>query len=195
MRLLPVFSVAAVLSTAACTNDLWRPIDAHPNQAEPMPAASTTTYSVAVGADTGVQRGEQVGYSVTALAPRTYRLVWTGDTAKTGSASHEFAGSVWTTGHFVNVTPGCNDGSCTLEDQDYVSGVTKVADGAGGGERIDWDTFASVGFDGLDVETDGAPIYLDVRVDGARHAELAYLPTNGGKDVTPQTAPFGVVAQ
>ena len=193
MRLLPVFVALVAASTAACTNDLVRPMDdARATTAEePMPPATTVTYPLAVGAVTAFAGGEQAGYSVTALASDSYRLMWTGDTNATGSASHEFVGSVWTTGRFTKVTPGCADGACALEGQDYLSGVTPVA----GGERLDWDTLASVGFDGFDVETDGAPIYLDVTIDGSRQAEHVYLPSGSGHDRSPAVAPFGVVAR
>jgi hypothetical protein len=181
MRLL---AALIAVSTAACTNDMWRPLG-EASAPEPMPPATTTTYDVAVGASTSVAAGQASGYSVTALGPKTYRIVWTGDTT-----THEFAGSIWTRGQFTTMTPGCADGSCSLEAQDRLSGVIAVD----GGERIDWDTFASVGFDGFDVETDGAPIYLDVSIDGVRAPAQVALPANGGKDVSPTSAPFGVRA-
>jgi hypothetical protein len=134
-----------------------------------------------------------VGYGVTAIAPNTFRIVWTGDAAVNGTGYREFAGSLWTTGHIVAITPGCGASACPLEDGDYVSAMLPTSQG----ERIDWDTYASTGFDGFDVVTDGAPAFLDVFVDGVRHPELVYLPAadEGGAIESPAVAPFGVVTR
>ena len=151
---------------------------------EPPPAAPATTYRVALGSATGVQPGVTVGYSVTAIAPNTFRVYWTGDARVTGDGFREFSGSLTTDGRFVAVAPGCANAACHLEDGDWVSGSV---------QRIDWDTYASVGLDGFDVTTDGAPAYLDVFVDGIRRADLVYLGSAGGA-IHPTAAPFAIVA-
>jgi hypothetical protein len=183
MRPLVLFSALALV---ACDD---RIVSDSPHPALP-PATTTTTYEVALGATTGVAAGTMVGYSVTAIAPNTYRVYWTGDARVNETGFREFAGSIWTTGRFLGVTPGCAADACPLEDGDWVSYAIAVP----GGQRIDWDTYASVGLDGFDVTTDGAPVLLDVFVDGVRRADLAYFPSadEGARVISPSSAPFGV---
>jgi hypothetical protein len=186
MRLVSLFSALALV---ACTDAV---VTDTPHQGSPAlpPATTTTTYPIAIGATTGVAPGTMVGYSVTAIAPNTYRVFWTGDARVNDTGFREFYGSIWTPGRFVGVTPGCASYACPLEDGDWVSSVTEIP----GGERIDWDTYASVGLDGFDVTTDGAPVVLDVYVDGVRRADLAFFPSaeQGARVVSPSVAPFGV---
>lgn len=157
------------------------------NEAIPV---GVTAYSVKVGATLPLAPGQQVGYALTATALETYQFRWTGNAAVAGTGYREFYGSVWTTGHFTAFTPGCTNGKCPLENGDYVSAVQNIA----GGERVDWDTYASDGWDGFSFTTDTEPVYLDVFVDGQRRADLFFFPsaTNGSAPTTPATAPFGV---
>jgi hypothetical protein len=117
--------------------------------------------------------GHTLGYELTALGPSKYRFRWTTDNLVNHSGVRRFTGAVSTAGHFLTFSPGCDDGSCDLEDGDHVSGVQKVA----GGERIDWDTLAKDGWDGFSFTTDGAPLHFDVNVDGRARPELLELVT------------------
>jgi hypothetical protein len=186
MRLFVLFSALALV---ACTDAIVESTP-HPASPELPPATATTMYDVALGATTGVAAGTMVGYSITAIAPNTYRVYWTGDARVNATGYREFAGSIWTTGRFVGVTPGCAADACPLEDGDWVSNPIDVQ----GGQRIDWDTYASVGLDGFDVTTDGAPVVLDIFVDGDRRADLVFLGGAAGV-VRPTQAPFGVQAR
>ena len=186
------------LLTAACTDYVQpapgsgtAPQTAPPTSSEAPPPASSPLYPLAVGATTGVRPGYEVGYGVTAIGPNAYRITWTGDATVAGTGYREFSGSIWTSGRFTSVTPGCGASACPLEDGDYVSAPIAISQG----ERIDWDTYASVGFDGFDVTTDGGEVYVDALVDGARRADLVYLPlaAQGGHVVSPTLFPFAVV--
>jgi hypothetical protein len=189
MRLVALLSA---LTVVACTDAI---VSETPHQGPiALPSATTTTtYALTLGATTGVMPGTLVGYSVTAIAPSTYRVYWTGDARVNQTGYREFYGSIWTPGRFVGLTPGCAASACPLEDGDWVSGVTQVP----GGERIDWDTYASTGLDGFDVTTDGAPVLLDVYVDGVRRADLTFFPSadQGARVISPSAAPFGVQAR
>ncbi len=157
----------------------------------PFPPTTTTVYDIAIGQPSSVEPGAQVGYGITALATGSYRFKWTGDASVNLTGYREFWGSAWTTGHFSNLIPGCANGGCPLEaDQgDYVSNIITVT----GGERIDWDTIASTGFDGFDVSTDTDPVYVDLFVDGNHLAGLVYLPlAPDGTIGSPSALPFAV---
>jgi hypothetical protein len=156
--------------------------------AEGIPPSSTMGYTVKVGASVPIAPGTQAGYALTASAPKIYQLRWTGNAAVAANGYKEFYGSVWTTGHFTAHTPGCVAAACPLETGDYVSGIEMVT----GGERIDWDTFASDGWDGFGFTTDTEPVYLDVYVDGARHPELVSFATGAGTTASPAATPFGM---
>src|SRR5262249_36728581 len=67
MRFLILLSAAALV---ACTDQVLSTAPS-PHEA-PVPAPPTTTYALSVGAATGVAPGTLVGYSVSAIAPRTY---------------------------------------------------------------------------------------------------------------------------
>jgi hypothetical protein len=98
---------------------------------------------------------------------------------------------VWTTGTFTSVAPGCDNQTCPIEGGDYVSAIHAVA----GGQRIDWDTFASTGWDGFSFTTDTEPVYLDVFVDGARRPDLVSFPGSPeGKPQSPPASPFAVTS-
>jgi hypothetical protein len=156
-----------------------------------VPSASTVTYRIAPGLGTSVSPGTVAGYGITANVGGSYRIVWTGDSNVTATY-HEFWGSVWTRGTFTSLTPGCN-GHCPLEADDWVSGISAVP----GGERIDWDTFATDGLDGLDFTADTEPVYFDFTIDGVRYPMLVFFPAtdNGGQISPVDTIPFGLTTQ
>jgi hypothetical protein len=155
---------------------------------EALPSSSTG-YVVKVGGTVGVSPGVQVGYALTASALKTYQLRWTGNAKVQADGFQEFYGSLWTTGTFTSLTPGCVDQACPLESGDFVSSIQTVS----GGQRIDWDTFASTGWDGFSFTTDTEPIYLDVYIDGKRYPQLFYFPeTPNGSPASPAASPFGI---
>jgi hypothetical protein len=157
----------------------------------PSPSPGPTpTYQIALGASTFISPGEQAGYSLTASAGHSYRLVWTGDANVSGSY-HEFTGSITVAGHFVSTIPGCSDGSCALEANDWISDPTSF----NGGEQVSFDTFATVGTDGLDFVVDAEPITLDLQIDGTSYPSLAFFTAAAsGSVTTPAAIPFNIVS-
>lgn len=151
--------------------------------------ASSTTYSVQSNVATGVVAGQQAGYGIRTLGGNTFRIIWTGD-ANVGGGYHEFWGTMWTTGTFSNQVPGCTNNFCALESGDYVSAPYATA----GGQRIDWDTFASDGLDGFEVTTSTTPVYFDMYIDGTRYPNLVFYPdaTQMGAISSPAAIPFGI---
>jgi hypothetical protein len=155
-----------------------------------LPPASTVSYVALVGGTDGVSPGTLAGYTLSPTALKTYRFRWTGDNIVTGVGYREFYGSLWTTGHFTSVTPGCINQVCPLEAGDFVSTAYAVP----GGERIDWDTFASDGWDGFSFTTDTEPVFFDVFVDGQARPDLYLFPSalNEGTPLSPASTPFGM---
>jgi hypothetical protein len=152
--------------------------------------AHTPIYDVQPG--TGIDQvllGRDAGYFITANTRGSFRIVWTGDVNSTAMYRH-FYGSVWTTGSFSSVIIGCTAGFCPLEADSYVSTVHPVA----GGNRVDWDTFATSGLSGFDFMVDAVPAYFDFFIDGARHPELVLFPAtaNGGAASNVAQVPFGL---
>ena len=186
--------VAIATFVNACSSDSPQ-FTADPNPApaaSPTPtAANTPSYPITVGATTGVKPGAQVGYSITALAPNSYRILWTGDAAVNATGYHLFSGSMWALGHITGVVPGCANYACPLEAGDNVSPVTSN----GTNDEVTWDTDASIGFDGFDFTTDGGEVFFDTFVDGIRRPDLVYLPTTTSQITNPSTSPFGVTSQ
>jgi hypothetical protein len=186
--------VATLALVNACSSDSPQ-FTADPNAppaTSPTPSTATTVnYPITVGATTGVKPGAQVGYSITALAPNSYRVIWTGDAAVTGVGYHLFSGSMWVLGHVTGLVPGCADSACPLEAGDNVSPVTSN----GTNQQVTWNTDASIGFDGFDFTTDGGEVFFDTLVDGVRRPDLVYLPTSGAQITSPATSPFGVTSQ
>jgi hypothetical protein len=167
--------------TPGVDSGTFSPIDTIPT--------SSTSYELRVGATVPVSPGVRVGYALTAPQAMAYQFRWTGDAAVTGDGYQNFYGSIWTTGHFTSLTPGCTNQACPLEAGDYVSAITQVD----GGERIDWDTDASTGWDGFSFTTDTEPVYFDVLIDGSRHPELFVYPDRTtGQPATPAVSPFGM---
>jgi hypothetical protein len=154
-----------------------------------FPLSSTTGYVVLVGGTVPVGPDKQVGYALTATAEKTYQFRWTGASEVTGEGYQEFYGSLWTTGSFSNFVPGCVNQVCSLESNDYLSNIQTVE----GGQRIDWDTFASTGWDGFGFSTSMEPIYLEVFIDGAPHLNLFFFAeTPDGGTTSPTVNPFGI---
>jgi hypothetical protein len=154
---------------------------------QPIPSSSSPGVVVKINGTVPVAPGVQVGYALTATGPMTYQLRWTGDAKVAGDGFQHFYGAVWTTGKFTAVTPGCSNQVCPLESGDYVSSVTPVQ----GGQRIDWNTYASTGWDGFGFSTDTEPIYLSTWVDGVTRSDLVYYSsTPNGAATNPPAIPF-----
>lgn len=135
---------------------------------------------------------DEAGYAITTSAGLSYRAVWTGSTGANNDFRH-FFGSIWTAGHFTSVDPGCG-GHCALEaSQDFVSAPVV----APGGERIDFDTLASDGLDGLDFTVDTEPVYFDLYFNGQHEPQLVNFAdaNQGGAQAVTDAAPFGLVTQ
>ncbi len=177
----------AFVCSAGCFVADPTPTGGPPPTPAPTPT-STPTYRIALGASTFISPGQQAGYSLTASGGHSYRLVWTGD-ANTSGSYHEFTGAISVGGHFVSTTPGCSDGSCPLESNDWISAPTSFP----GGEQITFDTFATVGIDGLDFVVDAEPITLDLQIDGTSYPDLAFFTAAGsGAVTTPASIPFNI---
>jgi hypothetical protein len=144
---------------------------------------------VLVGGKVPVAPGTKVGYALTAIAPMSYQFRWTGDDNVTGDGFQHFYGTIWTTGHFTSLTPGCLNMACPLESGDEVSGVIQVA----GGEAITWSTIASDGWDGFSFVTDTEPVIYQVNVDGQPRQDLFLFPEYPtGTPTSPTTNPFAL---
>jgi hypothetical protein len=143
------------------------------------------------GAGTIVQPGVQAGYGITANVGSSYRILWTGD-ASASLSYREFTGSIYTAGNFTSVTPGCANNFCALEAGDYVSPPTPTT----GGTRIDFDTIATTGLDGLDFIVDSEPVYFDLNIDGVPYPNLVLF-TSGttNQTTTAPGNPFGLTTQ
>jgi len=144
--------------------------------------------SIDNGAGLVINPGSQAGYGITANTGGSYRIVWTGDGGSTGSFTH-FTGTVWTSGTFDSFSTGCA-GQCPLEANDTVSQPAAVT----GGERIDFDAFASTGLDGFDFTATQEPVYFQLYVDNQLRADLVFF-ASGGQTVSPSTDPFGLQTQ
>jgi hypothetical protein len=134
--------------------------------------------------------GFAAGYVITANTGGSFRMEWTGD-SQVSATYREFWGSVWVSGgQFDSVTPGCAQNACPLESNDYVSDILSVP----GGERVDWDTFATDGVDGFDFAvTPGATVYFDMFVDGTHDPALVeFVDAATGQPATAPALPFGL---
>jgi hypothetical protein len=155
----------------------------------PLPSTDgSMTYPIDPGAGTTLTPGSQAGYAITASAGGSYRIVWTGD-ANVSGANREFTGTVWTTGSFSNVVAGCSDGSCPIESDtgDWVDGPNTVT----GGQRIDFDTIATVGFDGFDFTVSTEPVFFELQIDGQEQPSLVFFSSSDQTSVA-GTMPFGL---
>lgn len=155
------------------------------------PPAQIPTYRIQPGAGTVVFPGTQAGFGITANVGGSYRLVWTGDAATSGTYSN-FTGYVYTPGSFTVFDPGCG-GGCPLEGNDYVYQPAAVS---GGGEEIDFDTIATDGLDGFDFGVDTEPVTFDLVIDGVRYQQLVFF-TSGdtGQTSSPESIPFALQTQ
>ena len=150
----------------------------------------TPIYDIQAG--TGIDQvilGSDAGYFITANTGGAFRIVWTGDVNHSRTYRH-FYGSVWTQGNFAAVTIGCTAGFCPLDADSHVSGVNPVP----GGNRVDWDTFATDGLSGFDFAIDTVPAYFDLFIDDVRHPELVEFPAtaHGGAASIAGQVPFGL---
>jgi hypothetical protein len=151
--------------------------------------AGLTPSLVLVGGKVPVAPGTKVGYALTAIAPMSYQFRWTGDDNVTGDGFQHFYGTIWTTGHFTSLTPGCDNMACPLESGDEVSSVIQVS----GGEAITWSTNASDGWDGFSFVTDTEPVIYQVNVDGQPRQDLFLFPEYPtGTPTSPTTNPFAL---
>jgi hypothetical protein len=160
---------AAAPAADVATQGVW----VMPPNAE-GPATLVPARAPSVGPRPTVNKGRELGYELTSEAPGSYRFRWTSDNLVRHGGVRRFHGSVWTAGHFLSVVPGCQDASCPLETDDYLSAVQSAP---GGGERIDWDTLAKDGWDGFSFTVDAQPMYFDVNVDGRPRPEVFQLLT------------------
>jgi hypothetical protein len=142
-------------------------------------------YRVQPGASTVIVAGTQPGYGITASLGGTYRAVWTGQGPH---AYNNFTGTIYTPGHFTDVTPGCSGNACPVEANDIFNAPFAVA---GGGEQFTFDTVASTGIDGVDFTIDLEPVEFDLVIDGVRYPDLVFFTnTDTGSVVSPSTIPF-----
>jgi hypothetical protein len=181
---LSLAAVAAALPLLCSCTSTVSDSNHHGGAGTAFPPTSTTVYRIATGKTTGVQPGEQVGY----------RFKWTGDASANATGFREFYGSVWTTGHFTTLIPGCANSNCPLEpgEGDFVSAAQAV----NGGQRVDWDTIASTGFDGFDFSTDAEPVYADVYVDGMHTPSVVFFPSaDTGAVASPTALPFAATSK
>ena len=136
----------------------------------PRSTEKAVIYPLALESKPPMRPGLAMGYELISKTPGSYRFRWTGDFITAPSREgRRFQGSAWTAGHFTSVIPGCDDGSCALEEgEDHLSAVEQVA----GGERIVWDTVVWNGWDGFSFTTDAEPLYLELLVDGRARPDL-----------------------
>jgi hypothetical protein len=161
---------------------------AHPYVGGAIPTGAVV-HRILNGASTIVNPGSQAGFGITSNSGSTFRLVWTGDAATSGSY-RAFYGSVWTQGTFTSVTRGCFQSFCPLESDDVVSTAVQLANG----QRIDFDASTTNGLDGFDFTVDDEPVYFDLIIDGGRYPDLVLFPAtdNGGQVSRVASIPFGL---
>jgi hypothetical protein len=156
-------------------------------------SAGAPVYQIDSGASLLVEPGVQAGYGVLANVGGSFRLVWTGEAATTGTYT-TFSGTVWTTAVIDSVTPGCAGQSCALEAGDSVGAPLGVS----GGYRVDFDATATVGLDGFDftvtAESANQPVYFDLYIDGQRYPQLVFF-SSAGQAATTASLPFGLTTQ
>ena len=195
MRIGPLVALAASLGALGCggnapaypydfalagTPDLGMP--SHYTGGD-IPAAGTPVYRILANA------GSQVtdGYSLTANVGASYRLVVRGITG------HHYTGSVWTSGHFTSLTPGCNAAACAQENDDYVSTATAIT----GGQRVDFDLSSNNDLDGFDFVADAEPVFLNLLTEGSPVLEMVIFPATDKQGILSNVGamPFGLTTQ
>jgi hypothetical protein len=157
----------------------------HYNPPPPPPPSGIVPFGIDAGAPTVVD-ATNPGYGIAANVGGSYRTVWTGNA---GGYNH-FYGYIYSASGFGSVTPGCVDGSCRLESEDYLA----VVNYSGGGQYIEFDTYAADGFDGVDFTTPADPVEFDLYIDGAQYPQLVYFTSNGVVSNT-DTFPFTLAIQ
>jgi hypothetical protein len=156
----------------------------------PVPTTAPVS-RIAPGAGTIVQPGVQAGYGITANVGGNYRAVWTGD-ASASASYREFSGSIYTAGQFTSFTPGCARNACPLESGDVVSAPVLT----GNGSRIDFDTIATTGIDGLDFSVSVEPVYFNLYIDGVPYPNLvSFTDGSTGQNASAPGMPFGLTTQ
>jgi hypothetical protein len=157
-----------------------------PSASGPPNTGTAPIYPIDPGASIAIDPGTLAGYGITANVGASYRIVWTGD-ANTSAQYREFYGSVWTSGRFASLVPGCNDQSCPISSSDYISAPYAIA----GGERVDFDTFAIDNIEGFDFSVSVEPVYFDLYIDGQHYPDLVYFSSSGVVSTT-ASFPFGL---
>lgn len=164
---------------------------------DPCPVVGQTiptgapVHRILPGEPTIIQPGVQAGYGITANTGGSYRLVWTGDAATSGTF-RRFHGSVWTAGFISNIVDGCNFGDCPLESNDSVAGPIDLSNA----DRIDFDADTANGIDGFDFVVDQEPVFFDLRIDNGCYPELVFFPAtdNGGAISSVADMPFSLTS-
>jgi hypothetical protein len=147
----------------------------------PTPPSQLLPFAIDPGAPTLID-ATHPGYGITANVGGAYRIVWSGN----GGGYNHFYGYVYSASGFGSVDPGCVGNTCPLESDDYMA----VANYSGGGQYIEFDTYASSGFDGVDFTTPADPVEFDLYIDGAQYPTAVYFTSNGqpsNTDVFPFT--------
>jgi hypothetical protein len=203
MRTLSWLSTIAALVVAGCGNP-YGYYNGSPYVGGPIPTSFNTS-TISAGLPTTVSPGVQAGYGISAntcvgnpVGCGSFRVVWTGD-ALASTTFREFYGSIWTTGHFLpdQLVPGCANQLCALEPGDAISNPKSLPDGS---QRIDFDTFATDGLDGLDFVVDAEPVVFDFYIDGypiVAQEVLFPSPASTRADhiATVAGTPFGMMVQ
>jgi hypothetical protein len=158
-----------------------------PSASGPPNTTGAPVYPIDPGASVAIAPGTLAGYGITANVGASYRIVWTGD-ANSSAQYREFYGSVWTSGTFATVVPGCTDQSCPIGSGDYISAPYAIA----GGERVDFDTFAIDNIEGFDFTVTTEPVYFDLYIDGQHYPNLVFFSSSGNLSST-AAFPFGLI--
>jgi hypothetical protein len=193
LRFIAPFAAAIALAGCGGGGSSGAPRDNVWHGGDVPPVSASFVYRILPGAGIdGVVPGQSVGFYITANTGGSFRVVWTGDTLASGVPRH-FQGSLYTQGNFTSVAAGCSGNFCALEPDDLISTVKSV----NGGQRIDFDTFASDGLDGLDFVVDTVPAIFQLNVDGASDPSLVFFPAtdNGGQVSNAGGQPFGLVPE
>jgi hypothetical protein len=154
----------------------------------PSPIASTVVdYTIVAGLANTTVDVANPGMAITTSGGGNWRATWVGNSDLDFIS---FRGYIYTPGTFITSTPGCSDGSCTLEAGDTLSLPNDVA---AGGQEILFDTQALDSLDGLDFAVDsvvGEPVVFYLEVQYIASPLLVFF--NNGDRVSPLDVPFGL---
>lgn len=142
--------------------------------ARPLGLQQVMGYPVAANASAVLPDGD-LGYVVTANGAGGYRVVW----SDTYGSPAVFSGQATTDGSF---DPAQLQGFSGAED------ITLSADGG----TITFSSVPGANLDGVDLVSSTDPIYLDLRVDGARDGFGIYF--TGGESGAQRSSDFNPVA-